>query len=288
MKQLRYILTLSLILLLGHSLFAQDESRTERSHLRQGNSAFQEENFGDSEVAYRKAIEENQASAKGRFNLGDALFLQKRYAEAAAEFEAAAQLAPTEATKGQAYHNLGNSLLGAYAQGMQQMQEGGGQAAPQGNAPSQEEISKLLPQSIEAYKQALRQNPSDLDTKYNLAYAQRLLQQQQNQGGGGGNDENQDKQDQQDQKEQNQDQQNQDQKEQQQNQDQQDQQQQNEQNQEEQQGKDQKPPKQAQGQLSKEDIERMLETLKYKEDQLQKALQKKKVKAEKSNIEKDW
>jgi hypothetical protein len=58
--------------------------------------------------------------------------------------------------------------------------------------------------AIEAYKQALRLQPDDMEAKYNLAYAQKMKQeqeqnedqnkdeQQQNDGGGGRNDQNED------------------------------------------------------------------------------------------------
>src|SRR5208283_2532119 len=90
---------------------------------------------------------------QGVFNLGDALYKQGRFDEAAEQYRNSAEKETDPSAKAQALHNLGNSLL----------------------------KGKKIPESISAYKEALKLNPNDLDTKYNLEYAQALLQQQQQQ-----------------------------------------------------------------------------------------------------------
>ena len=131
-------------------------------------------------------------------------------------------------------------------------------------------------ESINAYENALRLNPGDEDTKYNLAYAQRMLRQQQNNKQNNQNkNQNQKKQDQQQQQQQQQQQKEQQQKEQQ-------QQQEQKQQQEQQQKQAQK------GQMSKEDAERMLEALKNDELKTLEKVNKKQTQGAPVKIEKDW
>ena len=215
--------------------------QAERKYIRQGNKQYKEEVFDESEILYRKALEKEQQSYSGEFNLGDAMYKQEKFEDAARGFHKLAENQTDPVKLGELYHNIGNSLLKA----------------------------NQLEASIEAYKQALRNNPADNETRHNLAYAQQMQQQQQ--------DQDQDKQDQdQDKQDQNQDQQDQDQDKQDQNQDQQDQ----NQNQDQQQ--------QQQPQISREDAQRMLQALQQDEQELQEKLKKQKAQATKVKVLKDW
>jgi tetratricopeptide (TPR) repeat protein len=225
-----------------------------RGDIRQGNRLFKDEKFDEAEQAYRKALGENAPNRVAGFNLGDALYRQEKFEEAGRQFEAAASSNLNKGSASHAYHNLGNSLLQA------------------GN----------IDESIEAYKEALRRNPSDLDTKYNLSYAKMLKkkqeqQQQQNQQ----QEQNQEKQDQKKQ-DQNQDNQN------------QDNQQQDQKNQEnQQQGKENQPsnPQQSKEQevkISPEDAKRLLEALANDEKKVQDKVKKEKAKANRVRTIKDW
>jgi Ca-activated chloride channel homolog len=225
-------------------------AQTERSLIRDGNRLYKENNFTDAEVKYKKALEKNKELAQGPFNLGDALYKQGRYNEAAEQYLNASLKNNDVTTKSQAYHNLGNALL----------------------------KEKKLPESIAAYKEALKLKPNDLDTKYNLEYAKALLKQQQQQQNK--NQQHDDKQKQDKQKEK-------------QNQQQQDPKKQNEKKQEQQnqqqdrQKEDQqRQVQQKKQQISKEDAERILEALKNEEKDVQKKLHKK-VPA-RIRVEKDW
>lgn len=225
-------------------------AQSERSLIREGNIFYKDGKYTDSEVNYRKSLEQNKDSHIGIFNLGDALYKQEKFEEAAEQFRIATTKETNNQTKAQAYHNLGNSLL---------------------------KVQKL-PESIEAYKNSLKINPKDFDTKYNLEYAKALLKQQQQQQQK--QDKNQQKQDKKDQK---QDQQQQDQ----QNQDKQKRDQQKEEQQkQEQQKQDLQKAQQQKQQISKEDAERMLEALKNEEKDVQKKLKKKA--PARISIEKDW
>ena len=186
-----------MLILLGISslLFAQKEA----PDIRHGNRDYNKDNFAEAEVDYRRGLEKNNQSYEAHYNLGDALFRQNKYPEAAEEFMKAAQVIDPKKDKQKAaktYHNLGNSLF------------------------AQQQYDK----AITAYQQSLRANPKDNDTRYNMVKAMQMLQQQQQQ--------------QQQQNQQNQDQQQQQQEQQQQQQEQeqnQDQQQQDQQQQDEQQ-----------------------------------------------------
>lgn len=187
-----------MLILLGISslLFAQKEA----PDIRHGNRDYNKDNFAEAEVDYRRGLEKNNQSYEAHYNLGDALFRQNKYPEAAEEFMKAAQVIDPKKDKQKAaktYHNLGNSLF------------------------AQQQYDK----AITAYQQSLRANPKDNDTRYNMVKAMQMLQQQQQQ------QQNQQNQDQQQQQQQEQQQQ---QQEQEQNQDQQQQEQQQQQQDEQQ------------------------------------------------------
>ncbi len=251
MRRLAFLLIFSSLYSLSP---AQDWfKRGENSFIRSGNRAYKDGDFARSETNYKKALEANGASEKGKFNLGNAYYSQDKYKEAAGEFEVAANFADDDAIKARSFHNLGNALL----------------------------EEKQYKQSIEAYKQALRLNPKDMETKYNLAYAQQMLEQNPDQQ----QQQNQDQQqDENDQNQDNQNQQNQDQQ-----QDNQDQQQQENQDQQQQnQDQQQQQEQQRKPNMSQQQIEQMLEALQYQEEKLQQKLQKSKARVKRVKVEKDW
>ncbi|MDR0811109.1 MAG: tetratricopeptide repeat protein [Paludibacter sp.] len=131
-------------------VFAQQEN----SDVREGNRNYDRKKFTEAEILYRKGLEKNNKSFEGNFNLGNALFRQEKYADALEQFNKATALTPKDKLRAAAaYHNAGNALL----------------------------MDNKIAESIENYKKALRLNPADNDTRYNLAFAQKLLQQQQQQ-----------------------------------------------------------------------------------------------------------
>lgn len=233
MMQKKYLL-LSLIVISTAS-YAQ---KTDRDYLRSGNKLYKDSLFVKSEVDYRKALEVNPKSADAIYNLGNALLMQQKAKEAMEQFEAASRLEKDKAKLAQIYHNMGVIL----------------------------QSSKQLPQCIEAYKQALRNNPKDDETRYNLALAQKQLKdQQQNQQNQDQNKENKQEQKQDDKQQQNKDQQEQDKK------DQQNQQQQ----------------QQNQNQMSKENAEQLLNAVMQDEKNVQDKV-KKQIQVQGRKLEKDW
>ena len=140
-----------LFLLVASSAFAQ---KTERDYLRSGNKLYNDSLFIKAEVDYRKALEINPKSTDAMFNLGNSLLMQQKAKEAMEQFESASKVEKDKDKLAQIYHNMGVIL----------------------------QSSKQYPQCIEAYKESLRNNPKDDETRYNLALAQKLLKdQQQNQ-----------------------------------------------------------------------------------------------------------
>lgn len=243
-------------------LFFALENHAQSSYrlIEKGNRAFQKEQYSESEISYRKALEQDGKLITAHYNIGNARYLQEDYEGAAAKFSQSAETYENKQDKAHAYHNLGNSLM------------------------SQKKYEK----SIDAYKNALKLNPSDMDTKYNLAYAQKMLKKEQEQ-----------QQQQEEQKEQNKDQQEENKKEQQEK----DEQGDKKEEKEDQKGDDKKDPKQDQGEkegekekpqqpkdgkLTKEQAEQLLKMLEGEEAKLQEKLDKPEGDPVKIRTEKDW
>jgi len=223
------------MLLFGACAYGQDDKKEVRS----GNVNYEHGNYSEAELNYRKALEKNATSYPGSYNLGSSLYRQDKNEEAAASYAAAADKAKSNEEKAKAYHNLGNALV----------------------------KSGKFEEGITAYKNALRLNPEDNDTRYNLAYAQSMLrkQQQQQQQQNKDQNENKDQKDNQQQKENQNKSQDQKKKE---NADNKDQQQQDK-------SKDGQEKQQPRPKISKEDAERILQALKNNEQELNKKLSKK-------------
>ncbi|MDC7994873.1 tetratricopeptide repeat protein [Altibacter sp. HG106] len=146
--------------------------------LSEGQSKLQNDNFNLGEADYRKAIALHPEAATGKYNLGNAYYNKSKNAEAMRRFQQAAQTAETKTQKHRAFHNLGNTFMNA----------------------------KKYQEAVESYKNALRNDPTDDETRYNLALAKELLEKNPPEGGGGGDDNEQDEQDENDQNEENKDQ----------------------------------------------------------------------------------
>ncbi len=214
-------------------VFAQ---KTDRDYLRSGNKLYNDSLFIKAEVDYRKALEINPKSTDAMFNLGNALLMQQKAKEAMEQYESVSKIEKDKSKLAQIYHNMGVIL----------------------------QSSKQYPQCIEAYKESLRNNPKDDETRYNLALAQKLLKDQQQQQQNQDQQQQQQQEQQQDQQEQNKDQQEQDQKNQQQ------QQQQNNKN-----------------EMSKENAQQLLNAVMQDEKNVQDKV-KKQIQIQGKKLEKDW
>ncbi|ERI86118.1 tetratricopeptide repeat protein [Bacteroides pyogenes F0041] len=209
--------------------------KAERDYIRKGNRFFKDSTFVDAEVNYRKALEVNPQSAISMYNLGNALSQQQKFKDAMEQYTAAAKIEKDKPKLSQIYHNMGVLLQAA----------------------------RDYAQAVEAYKMSLRNNPSDHETRYNLALAQKMLKNQQQQ-----QSQNQDK-DQskkQDQKEEKQNDQKKDDK------------------------KDQQPPKseKKENEMSKENAEQLLNSVMQDEKNVQDKVKKQQRVIQSGRLEKDW
>ena len=231
-----YILSL---LLMASTVQVFAQQKTDRDYLRSGNKLYNDSLFIKAEVDYRKALEINPKSTDAMFNLANALLMQQKAKEAMEQYESVSKIEKDKDKLAQIYHNMGVIL----------------------------QSSKQLPQCIEAYKESLRNNPKDDETRYNLALAQKLLKDQQ---------QNQQNQDQQQQQQQKQEEEKQDQNKDQQEQEQKDQQQQNQQQQQ-----------QNKNEMSKENAQQLLNAVIQDEKNVQDKV-KKQIQIQGKKLEKDW
>ncbi len=223
----RYIILL--MMLSAVTLYAQ----TDRQHIRLGNKQYRKRNYDKAEVEYSKALEKNKRNSQALYNMG-CVMLQKEGSErddsvAISRFLAAAKEEKDKKRRAKSYHNIGFVF----------------------------QIHEDYAQAIEAYKEALRCNPRDNETRYNLALCQKLLKKQ---GGGGNNnkDEKKEKQDKNEDKQQN----------------------------EQQKQEQQKKPKE--NKMSKENAEQLLNAAMQEEKNTQQRMQKAKQQPRSKNLQKNW
>ena len=126
---------------------AQAGAQTDRNLIRQGNRAFKSQKWAVAEIQYRKAISKNQKNPQAIYNLGCALMAQQKDSMAIQQFTNAAQLETNHLRRAASYHNMGVIM----------------------------QNHREYAQAIEYYKMALRCNPQDNETRYNLALCKKLL-----------------------------------------------------------------------------------------------------------------
>lgn len=210
------------------------QQMTEQDYIRSGNKFYADSLFEKAEVEYRKALEINSASTDALYNLGNALFNQVAQTPAKAgesldQYKTAAKLETDKARLAQIYHNMGVLLY----------------------------LGEQYGESVAAYKESMRNNPHDDETRYNLAKAMHMnKKQEQNQ-------------------EQEQEQQ-------------QEEQQQNQQQQNEQQQEQETQQQQSEEQISKENAEQILNALMQDEKDIQEKQKKMMQQQQGKTLEKDW
>ena len=152
----KYLLSILIASLFCLPLWGQKQVR---DLTRSGNKLYRSTEYSKAEIDYRKALEVNKSDRTTIFNLANVLYRTDRGEEAGKLYQSLTPhlslLSSTEAAD--LTHNAGNTAFRA----------------------------KQLEQAIEYYKESLRRRPSDEDTRYNLALAQKLLEEQKKNGGGG-------------------------------------------------------------------------------------------------------
>lgn len=216
-NRMKYWLLASFLGLSAGVLTAQPD----RAEVRRGNRAFARNEFATAELEYRRALEKDSTSMAAHYNLGNARYKQQQYEQAENGLKAKIESISLPVQRAHAFHNLGNMQL----------------------------MQKKYAESIASYKDALRLRPDDMETKSNLAYAQKMLKNQEEQ------------------------QQNQDQDQDQKDQDQKDQDQKQDQPQKQDQKQQQPPPK-----ISPQDAKQMLEAMQQKEKETQEKVKKEQAK----------
>ena len=266
MKSFRYILVVSMLLSVALTASAQ----VDRHDVRAGNRKFRKDNWKEADISYRKALVKDSTSVAANYNLANTLYRQENYEEAEKLMKKIGDNASASANAADYWYNTGDIAI----------------------------AKKDWQGAVNAFKEALLKNPSDMDAKENYIYAKKMLENQQKNGGGKGDGQDNQDQNNQDQNNQNQDQnkngqdQNKDQNNDQNNDGQNKDQNQN-QNQNNDQGSGNQQPQQGQqgqeGKISPQQAQQMLRAIQAKEKETQDKVNKEKADALKSRQkEKNW
>ena len=141
-----------LLLVVSTASFAQKKDKkpavqqVEKQIIRQGNEFYKQNNFQDAEIQYKKALDVNPNYEKANYNLGNAIYQQDRFDEAVPRYDLVTKTTKDKTVKGENFHNIGNAMM----------------------------KKKDYDKAINAYKNSLRNNPNDDETRYNLALAQKM------------------------------------------------------------------------------------------------------------------
>ena len=236
MHKLRYLL----FVCAAFSFLGVTAQKSYREHLRSGNRLYADSLYDKAEVEYRKALELDPDGSQALFNLGNALLYQDKAQEAMDQYVMAEKRENEKGNLAQIHHNMGVIC----------------------------QASKDYARAVEYYKQALRENSTDHETRYNLALAMKQLKEQQQQQQQQEQQQNEEQQEQKEQKEQEQ------------------QQQQNQEQQEQQQQQEQQAQEEEEN-MSKENAEQLLESAMQDEKDVQEKV-KKMMQIKGRKLDKDW
>jgi hypothetical protein len=229
------------VLMTLFTLFAHAQD-SDRDYIRLGNRHYRNMQFHDASTNYLKALSKKQ-SFEANYNLGNSLVLQGQDSTAFERYkDALAQSCDNALKKAKVYHNMGNQM---YANGCAMMKSSNGNA------------TQSFQQAIDLYKNSLRCNPADNETRYNLAMAQYMLKKSQQQGGGGSQDQNKDEK-------------------------------KDEENQQQQQQQQKKEQQQQDNTMSDEAAQQLLNSAQQDEKNVQKKVQEQKTNNRSRQLEKDW
>ena len=254
---LKYNTVLILKLLVFGSFYSQ--SIESRLILKEGNNSYKKGDFKNSSNSYINSIAEDQNNLDAIYNNGNSYMMSGDFQGARENFNNYISKSKSNTDKAKAHYNIGNSYLTQYAK---ETKEGG--------QPS----SEYLESAVNEYKKSLRHNSKDSDARYNLSYALKMMQNQQNKDQNKKDQQNKD----QDKKEQeNKDQQNKDQ-------DKKEQENKDQENKEE----DKKEPKEKKPNESKEQAIKNLDAINGDEEKVLLKVNRKKGNQKKKSKTKDW
>ena len=145
-----------LMLCFSTLVFAQQKTpkeleREARENVREGNKLYNQLKFKEAEIAYKKGLSKKPNYPLASYNLGNSIYQQDRNKEAVNQFELVEKTFKEKMGKAEAYHNMGNAFM----------------------------KEKQYDKAVEAFKNSLRNNSKDDETRYNLAMSQELLKKQQ-------------------------------------------------------------------------------------------------------------
>lgn len=199
-------------------------AQKENTLIKKGNDAYRQQKFKEAEQQYSEALKTNGANKIAAFNMGNTKFKSNNIEDAVKEYDAVLS-APDKSLSAKGFYNKGVSLV----------------------------KQKKLPEAIDAFKQSIRQNPDDNETRENLQRALNELKQQQQ------------KQDNKQQQQKN-----------------------NNDQQKQQQEKQQQKQQQQEPKMNKEEAEQKLEALRQEEKKLQEKLNQRQKNNTKASSDKDW
>ena len=156
-QKMKHLFAVFMVLVMTGS-FAQDKDKAKELQLQkannyvyEGNALVNSDDYISAEMEYRKAISEQPTNVAGSYNLGNSYYQKGQFEEALFRQTQAAENATSKSEKHKAYHNIGNILM----------------------------QNKLCKEAVEAFKNALRNDPTDDETRYNFAIAKECAEQQQ-------------------------------------------------------------------------------------------------------------
>ena len=203
-------------------------AQNDRQLIREGNRLYRQKQYAQAEVLYRKAIAKNAENPQAQYNLGCALMMQQKDSAAVIQYQNAAKLEKNKLRQSKSWHNVGVMC----------------------------QSHQMYGEAIKAYEQALRCNPTDDETRYNLALCKQMNKNnpQQNQNQDKKNEDQQDDKGQQQKKDK----------------------------------KDQQKEEQPKEQMSKENAERLLDAAVQNEKATQQRLNKALQQPRKKQLQKNW
>ncbi|MBC7552452.1 MAG: tetratricopeptide repeat protein [Taibaiella sp.] len=149
------LLVTAVVVLVAAVVPATGTAQTNRL-LQQGNKLYSQQRYDEASASYMKALQKDPTNTAGLFNLGNALYQKKQFDSSRKIMASTANAIKDKGGKAAANYNIGNTYM----------------------------AQKKWEDAIASYKNTLRNNPQDVDAKYNLSYAEQMMKKEQQSGGG--------------------------------------------------------------------------------------------------------